>query len=320
MKPILRFAPLSIAAALLAAVIPVSVHAAKFPPLNAPATAEHIPGKLVWADLFTADPDGATKFYCGLFDWTAASLEQKGNGYVVFSDGGTPVAGLSPRTVKGSNHPSRWIGYFAVTDIAATLAAATKDGGTVRAPSRNFPDRGYQAIFSDPDGIPIGLLQSTSGDTPDNQTKTGAWNWFEFYAKNPKAASREPRQDTGKGSVPRGRGPARAALRRIWKPLCDNPRFHRRHTRPRRIHRHCKSRQQPMKHTRKILLLSLMLVGMPFVWNGCVGYVGGGGGGGYYGPSGVWFQDDVWVDGGGRGWYGGHGGGGGVHPGGGGRR
>jgi len=189
MKPILRFAPLSIAAALLAAVIPVSVHAAKFPPLNAPATAEHIPGKLVWADLFTADPDGATKFYCGLFDWTAASLEQKGKGYVVFSDGGTPVAGLSPRTVKGSNHPSRWIGYFAVTDIAATLAAATKDGGTVRAPSRNFPDRGYQAIFSDPDGIPIGLLQSTSGDTPDNQTKTGAWNWFEFYAKNPKAAT-----------------------------------------------------------------------------------------------------------------------------------
>ncbi len=75
-----------------------------------------------------------------------------------------------------------------------------------------------------------------------------------------------------------------------------------------------------MKHTRKILLLSLMLVGMPFVWNGCVGYVGGGGGGGYYGPRGVWFQDDVWVDGGGRGWYGGHGGGGGVHPGGGGRR
>jgi hypothetical protein len=32
----------------------------------------------------------------------------------------------------------------------------------------------------------------------------------------------------------------------------------------------------------------------------------------------VWFRDDVWVDGGGRGWYGGHGNEGYVHPGGGG--
>jgi hypothetical protein len=70
-----------------------------------------------------------------------------------------------------------------------------------------------------------------------------------------------------------------------------------------------------MKHTRKILLFSLMMIGMPFVWNGCVGYVGDGPA---YGGGGVWFHDDVWVDGGGRGAYG-HGGGY-VHPGGGGRR
>ena len=70
-----------------------------------------------------------------------------------------------------------------------------------------------------------------------------------------------------------------------------------------------------MKHTRKILFCSLMLIGMPFAWTGCVG-VGYDGGG--YGGGGVWFQDDVWVNGGGRGWYGGHGNGAYVHPGGGG--
>jgi hypothetical protein len=72
-----------------------------------------------------------------------------------------------------------------------------------------------------------------------------------------------------------------------------------------------------MKHTRKILLFSLMLIGMSFAWNGCIGVVGDGGG---YGGGGVWFHDDAWVDGGGRGWYGGHGGGAYVHPGGRGRR
>jgi len=68
-----------------------------------------------------------------------------------------------------------------------------------------------------------------------------------------------------------------------------------------------------MKHTRKILLLSLMVIALPLAWTGCIGYVGGGGGG-YYGSGGVWIHDDVWVDGGGRGWYGR--GGGYVHPGG----
>lgn len=71
-----------------------------------------------------------------------------------------------------------------------------------------------------------------------------------------------------------------------------------------------------MKHTQKILLGSLLIVGLQFAWTGCIGP---GGGAVVYG-GGPWFGDGVWVDGGGRGWYGGHGGGAYVHPGGGGRR
>jgi hypothetical protein len=189
MKLISRPATVYAAAALLLAGLPLSAGAAKFPSLNSPPTTEHRPGKLVWADLFTTDPDGATKFYCGLLGWTAEPLSRWGKSYTVFSANGTPVAGLSPRSVQGPNHPSRWIGYYAVTDIDATLALLSKNGATVRAPSRNFPDRGYQAIVSDPDGIPIGILQSSSGDGPDSEPKPGTWNWFELYVKNPGATS-----------------------------------------------------------------------------------------------------------------------------------
>jgi hypothetical protein len=70
-----------------------------------------------------------------------------------------------------------------------------------------------------------------------------------------------------------------------------------------------------MKHTRKILLGYLVLTGAQFLFTSCVGPDDVGGGGVYYGPD-VWFHDDVWLDGGGRGWYGGHHGGY-VHPGGG---
>ncbi len=169
--------------------LPPCANAEAFPPLNTPASQEHHVGKLVWADLFTADPAGASKFYCGLLGWTAATLDQKNKNYTVFSNAGIPVAGLAPRSVKGGNHPSRWIGYLAVENIAATLKAANKNGGKVHAHSQNFPSRGHQAIIADNDGIPIGLLHSDSGDSVDDEPRPGDWNWFELYAKTPKDSS-----------------------------------------------------------------------------------------------------------------------------------
>jgi predicted enzyme related to lactoylglutathione lyase len=165
---------------------PISTYAGGFPPLNNPSSREHHVGKIVWVDLFTTDPTGATNFYCSLLGWTATTLDQKNKTYTVFSNEGKPVAGMAPRSAKGGTHPSRWIGYFAVEDIAVTLKAAIKNGAKVHAPSRNFPDRGHQAIISDRDGIPIGLLQSNSGDSADVDPNPGDWNWFEFYAKTPK--------------------------------------------------------------------------------------------------------------------------------------
>jgi len=61
-------------AALLGAWLPLSAHAANFPPLNDPATREAHPGKFVWAELFTADSAAATRFYTGVFGWTAYAI------------------------------------------------------------------------------------------------------------------------------------------------------------------------------------------------------------------------------------------------------
>jgi predicted enzyme related to lactoylglutathione lyase len=179
----------ALAAALLAACVAGPGRAATFPPLNSPATTEHRPCKLVWADLFTAFPAGAAKFYCELLGWTTSPLEQNGKGYTVFFNAGRPVAGLVTRSVQGGMHPSRWIGYYAVMDINSTVALASKEGAVVRASVRNFPDRGYEAIISDRDAVPIGLLQSSSGDAPDSEPSVGDWNWFELYVRNPKATS-----------------------------------------------------------------------------------------------------------------------------------
>jgi predicted enzyme related to lactoylglutathione lyase len=131
----------------------------------------------------------ATKFYSGLFGWTANVIDQHGQSYTVFSNGSRPVAGLAPRHRGRGDRPSRWISYIAVPNIDSALSLVVPAGGKVRAPARDFPDRGRQAIVADSEGSPIGLLQSSSGDTPDTEPLVGDWNWFEAYVKDPKAAA-----------------------------------------------------------------------------------------------------------------------------------
>jgi predicted enzyme related to lactoylglutathione lyase len=162
-----------------------SARAAKFPPLNDPATKETHPGKFVWAELFTNDSVAATKFYSGVFGWTAVTLDQHGVAYTVFSNGKHPVAGLRQRSPSATPHASRWINYIAVTDIASSLSLVAKAGGEVRAPAREFPQLGLQAIITDKEGSPVGLLQSSSGDSADDEPTPGDWNWFHLLAKDP---------------------------------------------------------------------------------------------------------------------------------------
>jgi predicted enzyme related to lactoylglutathione lyase len=174
--------------------IPASARNISFPALNSPATNEKHPGKFVWADLFTTDPVAATKFYTGLFGWTADTITQHGKAFTVFSNGSRPVAGLAPRPPSNTKRPSRWIGYISVTDLPSVLKLVSNAGGQVRADARDFPQRGAQAIIADNEGSTVGLLQSTSGDSADDEPKPGDWNWFELFAKQPQVVSTFYRQ------------------------------------------------------------------------------------------------------------------------------
>lgn len=65
------------------------------------------------------------------------------------------------------------------------------------------------------------------------------------------------------------------------------------------------------KHTIDILFGTVIIAGCTLAWSGCVASADVVEPAGY---GGVWFHDDAWVDGGGRGWYGGHDDRGYVHP------
>jgi predicted enzyme related to lactoylglutathione lyase len=188
-----RLAALGKYAALLAAMLAIALanraNAAAFPALNTPPTQQHVPGKFIWADLFSGDAAAASRFYSGLLGWTATPVEQNDKSYFVMMNGGQPVAGIVQRGDTSAKRPSVWVPYASVADAKAALASVESAGGKVRAKARRFPDRGTQALITDNEGAVVGILSSSSGDPADVEPRPGDWNWFELFSLSPTMAA-----------------------------------------------------------------------------------------------------------------------------------
>jgi uncharacterized protein len=111
------------------------------------------PGGVVWNDLMTRDPDRAREFYAAVFgyeyqpmggDFDYSTIVGEGPGGVV---GG--LGAMMPDTP--SEVPAHWRTYFSVTDVPATVAAATAAGGTVISEPSPTP-WGLMAELRDPQG------------------------------------------------------------------------------------------------------------------------------------------------------------------------
>lgn len=179
---------LTLSLALLTA-FPSTALAAHFPPLGSSSQVQHLPGKFVWADLFTTNPTASIGFYTSVFGWTAETSIEDGRSRTLFLNSGHPVAGLVTRPRSHSDAPSRWIGYIAVNNLETALRQAVKAGGSLRGPTRVVPDRGQQAIILDPEASVVGLVQSSTGEPEDREPQAGEWNWFQLLQRNPKAGA-----------------------------------------------------------------------------------------------------------------------------------
>jgi len=106
-------------------------------------------------ELMVSDVPKAIDFYSKVFDW---EFDQDSfPGYPLIKTGDTPGGALmaKPESVPACSLNS----YFHVHDIESTLTRAIVLGGTLIAPRTAIPGVGFWAMFADPDGIPIGLLQ-----------------------------------------------------------------------------------------------------------------------------------------------------------------
>ncbi len=156
------------------------------PPLVQPASTEHHPGKVIWADLVTPDIAAAKHFYGELFGWTFNDVHTGASDYSVALLDGNPVGGLFQRAMRpGEQRQPAWLTFISVADAAAAGRNIVAHGGKMLAPIHSYPDRGRQAVFADPQGAVFAVLQSSSGDPEDVLAAPGEWIWSSVMTRDP---------------------------------------------------------------------------------------------------------------------------------------
>jgi predicted enzyme related to lactoylglutathione lyase len=158
----------------------------RLPPLTTVEPSPQLPGKFVWADLVTDNVEAARKFYGPMFGWTFQTV----NNYTIASHDEQPLCGLIQRPrPAGSSAQPRWFGYLSVASVAQAEHAVIGAGGRVLAPPQEFPKRGEQAVFADPEGTVFGVMKSSSGDPQDFLADVGEWIWIQLLSRDARRAA-----------------------------------------------------------------------------------------------------------------------------------
>jgi predicted enzyme related to lactoylglutathione lyase len=112
-------------------------------------------GDFFWVDLYVRDPAAAARFYEKLY-YDVFVEDVTGDDRIVLSSKGIARAGIM-RLGPNDGDPV-WLPYVQVDDVPATLARVRAGGGKVlRAPDPAILD-GQLAVFADPQGAVLGIL------------------------------------------------------------------------------------------------------------------------------------------------------------------
>jgi predicted enzyme related to lactoylglutathione lyase len=117
-------------------------------------------GNWVWNELYTDDVAKSVAFYTKFAGFTEEKMPMKDGSYHILNAGGKGRAGVmkSPMPM-----PQAWLPYVQVASVDDSVAKAKKLGATVHLAGEDIQGVGRIAIFSDPQGGMLGLLQPAPG-------------------------------------------------------------------------------------------------------------------------------------------------------------
>lgn len=152
-------------------------------------------GKWVWYELMTTDAAAAKAFYEAVVGWSIAPGTQPPifYGHIARPDG-REIGGVLPLTPEILAHGARpcWVGYIAVDDLAATLAAVLAAGGRQISERMDIPEGSF-AMVADPQGAPFYLMRPTPGEgtlpsVAFDPGSLGSCGWNELAAADAETA------------------------------------------------------------------------------------------------------------------------------------
>lgn len=150
------------------------------------------PGRFVWHDLMSTDPEAALRFYQTLFGWTPRVMPiGEGGDYTMLHVGDEGVGGIVPLD-RAHGVPSHWIGYLTVASVDGASERTPELGGTQCVPPTDIPTVGRFAVVADPTGAvfsPFTFLPGDEAPEPTGMLPYGAFCWDELLTTDPDAAA-----------------------------------------------------------------------------------------------------------------------------------
>ena len=147
------------------------------------------PGRFVWHEVMTTDPDGAIGFYQKVIGWSLMPWDADPN-YRMFAWKDAPMAGvmLLPEEARQAGAPPHWLTYISVRDVDATLAQASGLGARTLFGPMDLPTVGRIAVLADPQGATFAVFRAeNAGHVTDDMT-IGDFSWHELATDDWKTA------------------------------------------------------------------------------------------------------------------------------------
>jgi uncharacterized protein len=119
-----------------------------------------MPNPIVFFEILGQDKAALETFYAGVFDWQMTPVKGEApDSYALISPGGGINGGLGKSMDGGNGHVTF---YVEVANIAETLSLVESRGGKRVAGPDQMPNGPLIALFADPEGRVVGLVQAGS--------------------------------------------------------------------------------------------------------------------------------------------------------------
>jgi uncharacterized protein len=134
-------------------------------------------GQFIWHDLLTTDIEQAKGFYGELLGWEIETWKPGEVDYPMIKANGQQHGGFGPLEGDGASH---WIGHVFVENVDQAVAAAQREGGTLRGEPGGHPEVGSWATIVDPEGAEISAFKPNY----DSPAPAGVFLWEELHARD----------------------------------------------------------------------------------------------------------------------------------------